>query len=312
MSIGGEKGNGNSSVVVAGLKIGATTGTPLVVNPTPQQMKDILGFNSAREIEYTSKKDGVKQVRLDIWFKDSTSGRKYPLTIWLGDEVVKNKHGKIRYVNSQGSSHYWIEEGGELQSWFTKCEYWPARQGEVELYRFIKAYTDILKTYETFTRTVDWSRLIKGDVSEINNIIGAEFTNSVLFTLTIRMRRVEGAFKPLQSVYNTDFLPGDFIRFVDGSTETESNQFRSYLSQLTHPEHGCKEFFGEGRVLRRLHDYDPSKHPVATDAPIIAGAPGISGAQAAVAASFPGDGLDDDIAAILDNDDDIEEADLEY
>ena len=305
MSIGGVKDN----TAAVGLRIGATTGQPLIVNPSVKEMKELLGFNNPKETEYTLKEEGIKQLRLVIWFKDVETGRKIPCNIRLQDKPVES-NGKVRYVDHKGNTTIWIANESELPSFMKENEYWVARSGEVELYKFIKAYTDPLKKYADVTRKVDWKKLMKGDVSELNETIGKEFTNDVLLTLSVRMGKVDNGFKAFQSMYNRDFVPGDLIRFIDNPEE--SSQLKYYISQLTHHKVGCKEFFGEGKVLRKAHEYDPAKHAVSTDDPIITAEPSSEGipsdATGNVSAHLD---LDNDILDLLEGDDG-EDTDLEY
>jgi hypothetical protein len=304
MSIGGEKSNVSSP---GGLRVGAVAGKALWFNPTSEEFKEKLGFNSTRVPEYKSIEDGVKHLKLDIWFQEPATGKKYRCGLRLADKEHVNENSKVRYVDHKGNSSIWVESESELPSFIRENDHWIARVGEVQFTRFLKAHTDPLRhNYANWERRVDWRKLINGDVSELNKTIGADFTTEVLYTLSVRMGKVGDVFKAFQSVYSLDFLPGDFIRYVDSTTAEPNKIFANYLKQLVDPKYGCREFFGEDRKLMPAHDYDPSKNPAESNAPmIIGGAPAAMMVQPdSTEVVAEESSLDEDILSILEGDDD--------
>lgn len=310
MSIGGE----NERIGFGGLRVGATVGKPLIVNPTNSEMKNILGFTSTRENEYSSKENNVKQLRVDIWFSDNTTGRKNRCNFWLKDELLYSKENKLRrYINEKGRVSFWVSKKEELPGWFTQEPFWEARVGEPELYNFLRAYTDELpKKYENWKRCIDWNKLIKGDVSELNVLQSQGITNDVLFVYSVRTQRTQQGNKAIQTVYNQDFLPGDMIRFVENPPQEPGHVFNRFADQLTKPGHGCRDFFGENRVLKLAHDYDPALNAVSTDAPLIISQDDSQSVGSVAAGSKLTALEDEDIMSILEEDDEDTETSLDY
>lgn len=304
MSIGGEKSNVSSP---GGLRVGAVAGKVLWFNPTSEEFKEKLGFNTSRVPEYSSIEDNVKHLKLDIWFQEPATGKKYRCGLFLADKVHVKENSKVRYVDHKGNSSVWVENESELPKFIRENDHWVARVGEVQLTRFLKAYTDPLrKDYSNWERRVDWRKLMNGDVSELNKLVEQDFTTEVLFTLSVRMGKVGEAFKAFQSVYNLDFIAGDLIRFLDRTPGEPNKIYENYVKQLEHPQYGSREFFGKDRKFMLAHDYVPADNPAESNAPmIVSGAPATMSVQPESAEEvFEETTLDESILSFLAGDDD--------
>ena len=66
----------------------------------------------------------------------------------------------------------------------------PAKLGEVELYKFLRAHQGEFNFKESTEFTVDWDRLIKGDVKELNDLKESPFATPVMVRLWRRVAEV--------------------------------------------------------------------------------------------------------------------------
>lgn len=302
MSITGEAKDRN-----IGLRVGLAVIEPLIINPTKKQFKEILGWDREKEPEYLTKIDNVKTLKLDIWAREVSTGAKVKIQQLLQDTQSELPDKKVRYIDKKGNTSFWVNDTSKFKDWYLANDPWIARRGEVELYRFLCAHTAKVDKEKPFSRKIDWKNLMSGDVSELNEIKTMAIATNILATLTVRMGKVDGGFKEFQSVYHKDFLPATFIYFFNNVPTDPNHPYNTYVSQLLHPQHGCKEFFGKERILKLAHDYNPADNVIAGDSPIIK--PVAQGTPAAMPAQTTTSGYSQPAPADLD--DDLDFADLE-
>jgi len=264
MSITGEVKEKN-----IGFRVGLAVLEPLVINPTRNQFKDILGWEREKDPEYITRIENIKTLKLDIWAREVSTGARVRIQQLLQDVPSELTDKKVRYIDKKGNTSFWVSDTSKFKDWFLANEPWIARRGEVELYRFLCAHTAKLDKEKPFSRKIDWNALMKGDVSELNEIKTMAIATNVLATLTVRMGKVDGGFKEFQSVYHKDFLPASFIYFFNNVPGDPNHPYNAYVNQLLHPQHGCKEFFGKDRILKLAHDYNPADNTIASDSPIL-------------------------------------------
>ncbi|SEW21844.1 hypothetical protein SAMN05428988_3256 [Chitinophaga sp. YR573] len=292
----------------SGFRVGLGVLEPLIVNPTKKEIKEILGWESEKDPEYVINDNGVKSLKLEIWVKDLSTGKKHKIQIRLKDQIATSEKGKKRYIDKKGTSTFWVENTDNFQSWFKENNPWVARSGEVELYKFLRAHTGELREKSPeVSRVLDWKKLMKGDVSEINEIRGQSFSTNIVGLYAVRLAKVGDEFKEFQTIYNREFLSVSNFGYYKSTipiTEIKDRKLAFFLSQILHPEHGCKDFFGANRVLELAHDYDPAQNKLLSDSPIITDD------------NIPtpdGDNVEDDpMGAFPDMDDDLDLMDSDY
>jgi hypothetical protein len=148
------------SEVKSNVKIGFFKGKVLCVNPTRQELSDILGFENdgdKDEFSYhgTTKAGGDDYVRIKFWLE--TEGKdKFPVEFMLINKPALNKGGdKKQFVNQTGINQYADSEENLWESFrfytekdkedktkwvpISPCKLRQAIQGEASLYTFMRA-----------------------------------------------------------------------------------------------------------------------------------------------------------------------------
>lgn len=252
-------------------KVGLAVCEPLVINPSKKQLEELLGKDIENSPEYLSKDDdGNKQLNLDFWLKEIKTGKRFKMKIKLVDKTHYIPDNKIRFVDAKGNTSYFLDNKENLVDWMQKNNPRIAKVGEVEMYKFMRAHQGEIDFMAIQDFSVDWDRLMKGDVSELNELKHSDFKTNVLVTLAVRLDKSSGELKHYQTVYNRAFLPGDFMRYFRNAGLKRGKQLEEFINDVTHVKHGCKDFFGKDRVLREMYDYDPSENPLVSDSPILA------------------------------------------
>jgi hypothetical protein len=270
-------------------KVGLFTANVVAVNPTEKEYKEVLGIElkeDSKACEYVGERDGNTLVRLDFWLEntkitDGTKDSPYKVSFFLEDKVRLNKDGsKTQYINSIGNCA-WAESEDSLPEWFTKRDFREANVGEEDLFEFMRGWLNKLDYREADTvLELDWKKLMKGNVKEIKDQVGGEWSGEVGCMAIVIVKEVEGEAKEYQGIFNRAFFPAYSIknfRLVDYNSPdvqkalgTKANKdlkpFERFILKVT-GEYGCKDFYS----LRDLREYDPADNPVATDAPLTDG-----------------------------------------
>jgi len=125
--------------------------------------------------------------------------------------------------------------------------------------------------------TFDWERLMKGDVKEIVEQIGGEFSGTICPLVTMRTTNAEGDPVEYEQIYNKEFLPGYIMKqirlraiddsFIDSARITDKrkrSRLQKFVLNAIDPKYGIKDYFTLGELI----PYDPSKNIAASNDPI--------------------------------------------
>lgn len=268
-------------------KVGIFTANVIAVNPSEKEYKDILGMElkeDSKATEYLGEREGNTLLRIDFWLentKKNSEGEKdrpYKMSFFLEDKVRENKDAtKTQYINSIGNCA-WAEDESGLPEWFTKRDYREAYSGEEDLFEFLRSWLNKLDYRDSETAlSLEWKKLMKGDVKDIKAQINGEWAGEVGCLATVITKEVEGEIKEYQGIYNRGFVPVyslKHFRLVDYDNEEvvkalgekatkDLKPYERFVLKVT-GEYGCKDFY----KLKDIKEYDPSENPVSTNAPI--------------------------------------------
>jgi hypothetical protein len=286
-AIGGKKRENDGNF---GKRIGLFTATVLAVNPNEKEYKDLLGMElkeDSKACEYVSERDGNTLVRVDFWLENTKANaegvkdRPYKLSFFLEDKVRTNKdHTKTQYINNIGNCA-WADEEENLPEWFKKRDYRLAYHGEEDLFEFMRSWLNKIDYRDADAiLELNWKKLMKGDVKDIKEQVGGEWTGEVGCLATVIVKEVEGEIKEYQGVFNRAFVPTyslKHFRLIDYDNDNvqqalsakeskDLKPFERFVLKIT-GEYGCRDFYR----LKDIKDYDPAENPVATDAPLTQG-----------------------------------------
>lgn len=263
-------------------KVGLFEAKVIAINPDAEEYKEILNIElkeDSRALEYLgTSNDGNTTLRTDVWLEDAKSKEKLKVTFFLENKEKVNKDGtKKQYINSIGTCS-WADDPNNLPSWFTSREYRVAFVGEEELYNFLRTWLGNLdyRDAET-TLSLDWKKLMKGNVKDLKDQINGEWCTNVVALATVKTVIKDEETKEYQGVYNKAFLPAYSIkqfRLVDFSNPSIISGLRQKKSKDLKPherfvlnvtgEYGCRDFY----TLKDLKDYNSEDNLVASDAVI--------------------------------------------
>ena len=149
--------------------------------------------------------------------------------------------------------------------------------GEEEFYEFLRNWLcELDYSRNDTTLSLDWKKLIRGNVKEISSQINGEYCGNFVAMATITTREKDGEVKEYQSVYNKAFLPAYSLKQFrlkenDYNDQSRVNSLLSKKSKDLRPherfvvkiagEYGCKDYY----TFKDLHDYDPEQNLVASD-----------------------------------------------
>lgn len=252
-------------------KTGMFEATPVAVNPTREELEDLLGVQLERDIEYTSvDSNGKDKITLSFWLKEKQTGGLFNLKFFLTkqEKESRNKAGNFQYINEIGVCT-WATDPSEMKDWFTRRAYRKAVVGEEELHDFMRCWLNLDYGAPDTTLLLDTTKLFKGNVSEIRECIKNFSDTTVCAMATVRVIKDDaGETKEYQSVYNKRFLPGDCIKYFGAAKGAKTNKMvERFMDKATDPEFGCADFYTTGLMT----DYNPDTNPVATDSAIIKG-----------------------------------------
>lgn len=263
-------------------KVGLFEAKVIAINPDAEEYKEILNIElkeDSKALEYLgTSNDGNTTLRTDVWLEDVKSKEKLKVTFFLENKEKVNKDGtKKQYINSIGTCS-WSDDPNNLPSWFTSRDYRVAFVGEEELYNFLRTWLGNLdyRDAET-TLSLDWKKLMKGNVKDLKDQIDGEWCTNVVALATVKTVIKDDETKEYQGVYNKAFLPAYSIkqfRLVDFSNPSIISGLRQKKSKDLKPherfvlnvtgEYGCRDFY----TLKDLKDYNSEDNLVASDAVI--------------------------------------------
>lgn len=254
--------------------IGVAPCKVLCVNPTKDQIKELMGYEPKEAPVYTGKQDvdgkqveyaritfviktdaekcGVDTTQMMTFFvrnqyrKGSQSGKyqvidEYGRTAWATEEVIKAK-GKIMYKD------------GTMEANVTQ-NYRPAYVGEEELTNFIKAYLNIpnvmdyvngtwvMKTGDALNdalcRLDEVPSYFKGNFNEIKDAIALQPNNKVKVLFGIR---TDDSGREFQDVYTGNVLRSNSTNIASLQKDIEDSKNNGGLSNRTYEFCEIKEY----------------------------------------------------------------------
>lgn len=215
--------------------VGINEFTVVAVNPTRSQLNKILGIEDTdeqQEKEYLSDKEGVSQVKLEFWLKDS-NGNHTPVTYTVKNAPSVSKADKPQFMNKMGDSSY-AEGEMFLAEWFTNESKWTVKNGglrkafigEAKLYEFLRAWQNRIE-FDKVTKkpkidefSIDLKPVFKGNFKELQAMVGSELAGSVIMCQEVRVVDKEGEVKEYQGVYPYAVMPGYRAKIVKNAIGT--------------------------------------------------------------------------------------------
>jgi hypothetical protein len=275
--IGGQKRENTGSGDFA-KKVGLFEAKVIAVNPTIEQFKDVLGMEikeDSKAAEYLSERDGNTVLRVDFWLEDVKSGDKFKTSFFLEDKARENKDGtKQQYINEIGMCS-WADDANNLPEWFSNRDYRQANVGEEDLYNFLRTWLcELDYRHADTTLTLEWKKLMKGNVRDLKDQVGGEWCGNVVALATVIVKEKDGESKEYQGIYNKAFLPPYSLknfRLVDYSDRNIVKGLANKKSKELKPherfvlnitgEYGCKDYY----TFSDLKEYNPDDNLVASD-----------------------------------------------
>lgn len=192
----------------------------LTVNPTKEELADILGHDKtpAWRFNYTENKEGVDVTQITFWLQNEEHSIIEPLTLYVRNEKRISQAGQNQYINHAGMATF----AGSLQEaldrvaaksgkkWFAAKGAREAMNGEAGLIDFLLAWAGVDTRNEGagITLKTDWAELCSGDVSEIDKHIPILKEMEVPVLLTIKDEQYQSiwtkGFGLLSSSYKKD------------------------------------------------------------------------------------------------------------
>ena len=263
-------------------KVGLFEARVIAINPTAEQYKNLLNIElkeDSKATEYLgTNNDGNDYLRVDVWLEDVKDENRFKTTFFLEDKVRENKdRTKKQYINNVGVCS-WADDENNLPDWFKSREYREAYVGEEDFYSFLRTWLGNLDYRDADTvLQLEWKKLMRGNLRDLTEQIGGEWSTNVVALATIISREKDGEVKEYQGIYNKAFLPAYSLknfRLVDYDNKEILEQLKSkkpkdlkpherFVLQLT-GEYGCKDFF----LLKDLQDYNPDMNLVASNEPL--------------------------------------------
>lgn len=231
----------------------------LKINPTKEELNEILGTDKITDdIEYTGEKDGIETVKVNVWVEDVKSKKKFQVGFYIMDkEVFSEKTGKYEFMNSVGSSA-WAKEEEDLPEYFTNFTKKDSSEtmgpkairkalvGEDKLYKFLRSWIELDYFHPDTKLFVNKAKLMKGDLSDLNNLLTTDIVGQVILMATVRTKDDEGEVKEYQNIYNNAFLPGSYIKHLRINSDNKPTMVKNFIKDVTDSEYGCKDFYFMG------------------------------------------------------------------
>lgn len=211
------------------------------INPSKEQIKEIMGYEPKTEPEYVSQNDnGNAKVRLDIYLENPEFKIKTKISLWLENELSVSAGGNKQWINDIGQSCYAATP--DTYEWFKqKDTARHAKKGEVMLHEFLAAWANVKQGDEVKLDTME--DIFKGNIKELTDLVPVLNNNSVRVLLGVREH--EG--KQYQDVYTRKF-GRPYRKQTDDWTKqlnSQAGQFKSnYQNSLD-----FKEFTGSAALV---------------------------------------------------------------
>lgn len=182
------------------LLTGWTKGRVIYVNPSKEELEELIGEELENDVKYTWEKEGIRNCRIDIYIQDNKEENIFKHSIYLEDREDVSKTGKYKYVNCIGDARY-AEEESQLFNSFTKFERvleWEnkkpkiveeigskqpriALKGEDVLLHYRRMLLNVNIYNENINLYYNMEKLFSGDFSELQNEIKTDTFHFVIF-----------------------------------------------------------------------------------------------------------------------------------
>lgn len=279
-TIGGIKRESTNTESKFNKKVGLFEANVIAINPTNEEYKDVLGIELNEDSKATNylgeTRDGNTYLRVDVWMQEVKNKENFKVSFFLEDRERENRdQTKKQYLNSVGMTS-WADDENNLFDWFKENrEYRVAFIGEEDLYDFLRTWLGQLdyRSAET-TLTLDWTKLMRGNVKDLRDQVDGEWCNSIVALATVVTKERDGETVEYQGVYNKAFLSGYTMRqfrLVEYTDPKIVNQLKSRKPRELRPherfvvkvtgEYGCKDYY----ILKEIEDYNPDENLVASD-----------------------------------------------
>lgn len=223
--------------------VGVTTITPLVFNPTREELSKVLGseLDETKE-EFIYVKDDhelkvknsqgeeetvmCKQLTITIWVKETMTSRIYPLNFYLYDIEDVSSTNKFRFVNQHGKSIY-CDDAANLSEYFTNTPgkikqpltYRKAYKGEANLLEFLASWTNI-SPFDTESSLFpeDSKKFWSGNMKELNSLVIDFGAHTVMCNFSVRTKEVTDndgntEIKEYNRIETKGFCSGHYMKF---------------------------------------------------------------------------------------------------
>lgn len=259
--------------------IGFATVKLKAINPTREQVNEMLGKEDESEISYLSEdQDGKRRVRLSFWLYCEDIDKYFIHSFNLTEKVRKSRDEvKTQYVNSSCSCA-WGEEESSLPVWFTnhvdkagnpveKRKFREALLGEEELVTFVRAWLGKIKWSSPATSVlIDTDKLFEGDCSELRKEINGKWDKKFIILTGVRTDENDIS-KKYQQVYGKGFLPEEFKEYIEGGFSFPANAQGQFASKVWNKfkrdatgQYGFQSYF----EMTPIKVYDASKDPASS------------------------------------------------
>ena len=217
-TIGGIKRESTNTESKFNKKVGLFEANVIAINPTNEEYKDVLGIELNEDSKATNylgeTRDGNTYLRVDVWMQEVKNKENFKVSFFLEDRERENRdQTKKQYLNSVGMTS-WADDENNLFDWFKENrEYRVAFIGEEDLYDFLRTWLGQLdyRSAET-TLTLDWTKLMRGNVKDLRDQVDGEWCNSIVALATVVTKERDGETVEYQGVYNKAFLSGYTMR----------------------------------------------------------------------------------------------------
>lgn len=279
-TIGGIKRESTNTESKFNKKVGLFEANVIAINPTNEEYKDVLGIELNEDSKATNylgeTRDGNTYLRVDVWMQEVKNKENFKVSFFLEDRERENRdQTKKQYINSVGMTS-WADDENNLFDWFKENrEYRVAFIGEEDLYDFMRTWLGQLDyRHADTTLTLDWTKLMRGNVKDLRDQVDGEWCNSIVALATVVTKERDGETVEYQGVYNKAFLSGYTMRqfrLVDYTDNKVVNSLKQRKPRELRPherfvvkvtgEYGCKDYY----QLKEIEDYNPDENLVASD-----------------------------------------------
>lgn len=265
------------------LEVGAFEARVVNVNPTLDELYTWRGWEKkedSKEPVYVGEdRDKNTRVTIEIGVEAVDTGKKYQKRFMLTDKKsVSEKSGKQQYVNQLGMST-WVDDKVNLPQWFThlcdkdkkpvaELDWRSALQGEADIYEFMRNWLGKVNWFSATTNVLlDTKKLLRGNMSEISNLITAptedNLTDTITLMATVYIKDTDDGKKMYQNIANV-YMRGYLMKNVRLAAATNSwaadKSTKRFMEQCT-GTYGIQDAYYLGPIKPFVED----EHLQATD-----------------------------------------------